>query len=680
MRRWPTLVLALHAAACGQSAKRAPASCSSLCVPPSLATLDLLAGRPGAPLGWVDGTRVAAHFDDPWAIVGDGQGHLYVADGRYTVRAIDIAAGSVATLAGVHGQIGSADGVGASATFNTPSGLAFTPRALYLTDSENGTVRQIDVASRAVTTLAGASGQVGAVDGIGADARFALPQGLAADASGNLYIGDTENNTIRKLDIPSGVVSTVAGTAGVTGNTDGPAATALLNRPNALAIDAAGNVYVADSLNQSIRKIDPATAMVSTWVVFGTPPQGAVPEGLVVDGSDVLVSLSDNRVVRVSAGGVVTALAGGAGPPGFVDGAGSDARFDAPAGLWNDGAGTLYVADERNAVVRAIDLGSATVSTYAGVESRGHADGTGARAQFAGPQGLALDDRTVYVADTDNDTIRMIVLATGQVTTLAGAVGQPGSVDGQLSEARFNQPQGLALDRAAQQLYVADTKNRSVRRIDLAAGTVSTLAHTPAPGDPFRGFDAPAGLAFDGGRLFVTDYVDDAVMAIDLQKAQVSTLAGTSGAPGYADGVGSKAAFYGPFGIAADGRGNLYVADYLDQSIREIAIATATVSTLAGQPVIPGNSDGVRSGAHFHGPIGVAADRNGDVFVSDSLNNAVRRVDASTGAVTTIIGSSVASGVRLGALPAQLTGPSALALTDTGGLLLVSENAVLLAH
>lgn len=683
MPGWRGLVLALCVTGCGHSGGPAPGATGAACRSPMLTKLDLLVGQPGA-LGWVDGTLVAAHFADPWTIAGDGAGHLYVADGM-TIRAIDITAGMVTTLAGAYAQVGGSDGIGGQASFNSPSGLAFTNGQLYLTDTENHTIRKIDVLSGAVTTVAGASGQPGAVDATGPDARFREPEGLALDGSGGLYIADTDNNTIRMLTLSSGAVTTIAGSAGEAGTADGVGAAALFNKPKAIAVDGAGNLYVVDTLNQSIRKVELASGTVSTLTTFGATTQGPIPQGVAIDGSNVLVSivggaLADNGVVRVAADGTLTPLAGGMGSPGFIDGVGTGARFNGPAGLWNDGAGTLYVADNGNYVIRAITIASSTVSTYAGANSSGSADGIGAAARFASPQGLAADDQTAYVADTKNDTIRKVVLATGEVISVAGAVGQSDIVDGALGDARFNQPQGLALDSLGQKLYVADTGNRRIRRIDLAAGMVTTLTFAPAPGETFGGFSAPSGLALDQGRLFISDYNDDCVLAIDLQKGQISTFAGMAGTAGRADGVGSSAAFYGPLGIASDGRGNLYVADDLNETVRKIAIATATVSTLAGQPVTPGSSDGIGSAARFHYPFGVSADCAGDVFVSDTSNSTVRHIDASTGAVTTVIGTPSGAGVRLGKLPAQISQPYALALTPSGELLAVSENAVLLAH
>jgi sugar lactone lactonase YvrE len=653
------------ATACSDAAK--PQSLS-----PKLTRLDIVAGQPGGP-GWVNGTLAAAHFSDPWAIASDGHEHLYVAEG-FTVRTIDVAAGQVTTLAGVYNQPGGTDGVGAQASLNLPSGLAFDAGQLYVADTENHLLRRIDVQSGSVTTIAGSSGP-GAVDGTASDASFREPEGLALDGARNLYIADTDNNTIRMLSRASGAVTTVAGTAGMAGAADGVGAAALFNKPRALTIDTSGNLYVADSSNNSVRKIATDTASVSTLVTFDSTPQG-----LAVDGGDLLVSLYDTRVVRVAADGTTTTVAGAAGVQGFIDGAGGDARFGSPAGLLNDGAGTLYVADNRNAAIRAIALNGPVVSTYAGVQSSGSSDGRSTQARFFAPKGLATDGSTIYVADTSNDAIRKISLATGEVTTLTGTIGQAGLFDGALADARFNQPQALALDVAAQKLYVADTLNRSIRVVDLGADSVATLTYSPTAGSTLRGFDAPSGLVLEQGQLFVTDYTDDVVVAIDLKRSQISTLAGQYGVPAGTDGVGSQAGFYGPLGIASDGRGNLYVADSFNHTIRKIEIVTAAVSTLAGEAGVRGRSDGIGAAAHFSSPNGVTANGSGDLFVTDLLNNTVRHIDTSSGAVTTVIGTASATGVLLGPLPAQLTQPSALELTPSGTLLVVSENAVLLAH
>ena len=327
----------------------------------SLATVTTLAGAADSK-GSVDAAGTEARLAYPMGIVVAADGTLYVVDDEnHTIRKIT-PAGAVTTLAGAAGSPGNADGMGAAARFHHPVGLAMDAGgALYVTDADSHTIRKITPAG-AVTTLAGEAGRKGSADGSAMAARFDLPHGVAVDARGNVYVADTENHTIRKIT-PAGAVTTLAGTARHKGSADGLGAAARFNHPVGLAVDSEGNVYAADNGNHAIRKITPA-GEVATWA--GLP-----------------------------------------GHHGGTDGRGSLARFLFPTGVAVDAIGNVYVADHLNTTIRKISP-SGEVSTRAGSVLRsGHVDGPGPDARFVGPFGIAVDaNGTLYV--TDGTTIRVI--------------------------------------------------------------------------------------------------------------------------------------------------------------------------------------------------------------------------------------------------------------------------------
>jgi sugar lactone lactonase YvrE len=315
-----------------------------------------------------------------------------------------------------------------------------------------------------------------------------------------------------------------------------------------------------------------------------------------------------------------------------------------------------------------------------GAVSIGAVDGSAEDARFFAPQGLATDGAAAWLADTNNHTIRRVDLQSGAVTTVAGAAGQAAYADGSGSDARFNTPIGVALDDGSRRLFVVDSGNRSLRAIDLASGAVTTLPTNGAPGSMFARFNAPSGIVRDGALLYVSDSADHVVVAVDLATNLVTAVAGSPRVAGASDGVGAKARFNGPAGLAADGRGALYVADLLNDAVRKIDLKSGTVSTIAGVLGIGGADDGAAASAHFNGPAGLAVDGLGHLFVADQLNALVRRIDLSPATVSTIVGTVGLPGVRLGALPAQLGPSPTLALTPEGQLLIVSENSLLVAR
>jgi sugar lactone lactonase YvrE len=323
---------------------------------------------------------------------------------------------TVTTLAGQPGISGCTDGAGIQARFHLPNSVAVDKAGnVYVADTANNTIRKI-TRDGIVSTLAGVAGSHGSADGTGGNARFWAPFGVAVDGSGNVYVADTANNTIRKIT-PDGVVRTLAGFAGRPGGNDGIGAAARFRNPWGVAVDNAGNVFVADMSNDTIRRITPA--------------------------------------------GEVTTLAGQAGISGSAVGFGNNARFNGPFAVAVDNADNVYVSDSGNNTIRKI-MPSRVVVALAGLPGyAGNTDGNSIDARFWNPQGLAVDSaRNIYVADTGNNTVRRIT-PTGVVTTLPGPAGGIGG------NPRFNSPGGVAVDGSGN-IYVADSNNHCVRKVALS--------------------------------------------------------------------------------------------------------------------------------------------------------------------------------------------------------------------
>ena len=311
----------------------------------------------------------------------------------------------------------------------------------------------------------------------------------------------------------------------------------------------------------------------------------------------------------------VTTLAGST-TPGNVDGTGSAAAFHNPAGVAVNAAGDIYVADSANNEIREVTP-AGVVTTLAGSATAGSADGTGAAASFYDPQGVAVNaSGDIYVADSGNNEIRMITPA-GVVTTLAGST-TAGAANGTGSAASFYDPTGVAVD-ASGDIIVADTDNNEIRMV------------------------TPAGV--------------------------VTTLAGST-TVGSADGTGAAASFYHPTGVALDAAGDIYVADYGNNEIREVT-PSGVVTTLAGSTT-PGDADGTGTAASFFGPLGVTVDASGTIFVTDSLNNEIRAVTPS-GVVTTLAGSTVAGSTNGTGSAASFDTPSGIIVVSASGVLYVGD-------
>lgn len=325
-------------------------------------------------------------------------------------------------------------------------------------------------APRRVDTFAG-DGFDGFADGVGPAARFNLPWGVACDELGNLYVADSANHRIRKIT-PDGTVSTLAGD-GVSGYLDGEALEARFSYPRDLAIDRNGALYVADNGNNRIRKIS-AQGMVTT--LSGDGVRGfydgprvyarySLPNGIVVDaaGHCYVTDTTNYRIRKISPGGTASTFAGD-GVAGYADAPGTEARFSSPRGLAIDAHGNLYLVECGNSRVRKISP-EGVVTTVAGDGRGKHADGEALAASFKEPCGIAVDPAgNLYVADSDNECIRMIS-PEGHVETIAGdGKGVADYADGSGPLARFNSPVGLCVGPAGD-IYVSDSKYHCIRRI-----------------------------------------------------------------------------------------------------------------------------------------------------------------------------------------------------------------------
>ncbi len=336
--------------------------------------------------------------------------------------------GIVSTFAGTSGAYGIVDATGTSARFRAPAYIASDGTNLYVTDLVANNIRKIVIATGAVTTLAGSTtGVSGVLDATGTNALFNSPHGIATDGS-NLYVADTDSHTIRRIVIATGEVTTLAGTAGVSGVVNATTGTsASFSFPWGIC-RIGTSLYVADSLNSTIRKIDISSASATVTTLAGTP-----------------------------------------GSFGYNDGpTGASSVLNYPAGLSTDGS-SLFVTELLNNDVRKINAATGETTTVAGgnylspASGVGSTDGIGTSARFYSPYGITTDGTNLYVSDTFNQTIRKIVISTGNVTTLAGTVGVSGVTDATGSAARFNYPFDVIYANGV--LYVADFANGSIRKI-----------------------------------------------------------------------------------------------------------------------------------------------------------------------------------------------------------------------
>lgn len=555
-----------------------------------------------------------------------------------------------------------------------------------------------------------------------------FPQNVAFDSAGNYYILDPDTSRVFKVDSKNNLTVVAGNGVGTYSGDGGPATSASLNSPEGMYLDGQGNIYIADTDNCVIRKvdatgtittiagIDPTASGVSTCGSSGDGGPAASaeldwPEGIYVDaaGDIYIADTNDCKIREIDATGTISTVAGD-GSCGYSgdNGQATSAELNYPSGVSVDSAGNIFIADRSNCVVREVNASSGVITTVAGDGSCGYSgdNGLAASAQLSYPQSLFIDSAgNIYIADSANNAIRMVSVSTGDISTVAGLPGQSTGYagDGGLAtSAQLSGPSGAYVDGAGN-IYIADSGNSAIREVSAASGDISTIAGVSIPipgtsqlyglpflsGDGYQATQAelsfPTGIATDPlGDVFVADYFSSVVREISANGV-ISTVAGdgmygsASGGNTLGDGgPATQAQFADPVDVALDSLGNVYVADPQNCDVREISAADGTISTVAGIPGTCGSTgdNGPAAQAELSQPFGLAFDSAGNLYIADAGNQVIREVTAKDGIIHTIagvIGQSGTTGDNGPATQAELDFPAGVAVDGSGNIFIADE-------
>jgi sugar lactone lactonase YvrE len=638
----------------------------------------------GGPTG---GTAKSAFIAYPGGTVKDKAGNTYISSnwGHYIFK-LDTA-GKVSVFAGLgYADFSGDGGPASSAALNTPGGMAMDSAGdLYIADAGNNRIRRVDGTTGIITTVAGSSTpnmfNTGGFGGDGGPATQALlnsPYTVAVDSQGNLLIADYLNFRIRRVDAKSQYITTVAGTGTAGYNGDKQLATnAEINYAITVIVDKADNLYIADSGNNRIRRVDAKTQFITTVAGDGTAgfkgdggpatkAELSFPNGVTEDAAKNLyiVDTGNNRVRLVSAKTQKIKTTVGTGVGGFKGDGGPaiKAEITDSSGGYIDASGNLLIADSGNQRVRIVNK-KGVINTLAGGGNAGD-KGKATNALLSYPSAVAFDKAgNMYVAEEGTPVVRK-VSASGTITTVAGSGSEGFSGDGGLAtKADFFLITGVAVDSSGN-LFISDYVNLRVRRVDHATHKVSTYAgdgkacSTPPCGDGGPATQASLSsvlsLAVDqAGNLYIADPYDQVIRKVDVNTHTITTVAGdytqcSSGTSPCGDGGAATSANLSyPFGVALDSAGNIYIADTLDNRVRSVN-TSGTINEFAFTGAFNFSGDGgLATQATMAWPLAVAVDSTDNVFVGGGYNmplrlgvgiEVVREVYSSNGYVNTVAG------------------------------------------
>ena len=610
--------------------------------------------------GGDNGPATKGRLMSPSSVAVDASGNLYIVDSENNrIRKVDTN-GIITTMAG-NGEkgYGGDGGPATQAMLSNPSGVAVDPSGnLYIADTENLRVRKVNK-NGIITTVAGNGFWGNSDDGTPAtQAKIPPPSAVAVDSLGNLYIAQEWNNRIRKVDT-NGIITTVAGNLilgnGGYGGDGGPATQATLNRPSGVAVNASGNLYIADTDNRRIRKVD-KNGIITTVAGNGiggysgdggpaTQAQLVRPSGVTVDasGNFYIADTSNDRIRKVDTKGIITTVAGnGMWGYGGDGGPATQATLNSPSGVTVDPSGNLYIADTSNDRIRKVDT-KGIITTVAGNDERGDG-GLATDANLRHPSGVDIDGLgNLYIADQYSHRIRKVDTK-GIITTVAGN-GKEGYFGdaGPGIHAQLDYPSAVAVDVSGS-VYIADSGNNRIRTVD-TNGIITTVA-----GNGLWGYGGDGGLATQAtlnylssvaidasGNLYIADEWNNRIRKVD-KHGIITTVAG-NGTSGYSGdgGPATQAQLHGPSGVAVDGFSDLYIADSGNNRIRKVD-ANGIITTVAGNGEEGwGGDGGPATQAQLDTPCGMAIDILGNLYIADYYNYLVRKVDTK-GIITTVAG------------------------------------------